>query len=227
MSSKRHVENLKAVDEDKLYDIEEAVQILKSARAARFDESVEISVKLGIDPKKSDQNVRGAVVLPHGTGKKMRVVVFAEGSAAEEAEKAGALEVGGESLAKKIEGGWFDFDVAIATPASMKFVGKLGRTLGPKGLMPSPKAGTVTDKVGPAVQEYQAGKVEFRSDDGGNVRAAVGKISFDAGQIAENIKSFLDHLNGLKPSSAKGTFVRRVTVSSTMGPGVKLAEGLA
>ena len=223
MSSKRHAENLKLVDKDKSYSLDEAVQTLKSARAARFDESVELSIKLGIDPKKSDQNVRGAVVLPHGTGKKSRVIVFAEGPAAEEAENAGALEVGGENLAKKIEDGWLDFDVAIATPASMKFVGKLGRVLGPKGLMPSPKAGTVTDKVGPAVKEYQAGKVEFRSDDGGNVRASVGKVSFDAEKIVENIKSFLKHLDGLRPSSAKGEFVRYITVSSSMGPGMKLA----
>lgn len=223
MSSKRHAENLKLVDKDKFYSLDEAVQTLKSARAARFDESVELSVKLGIDPKKSDQNVRGAVVLPHGTGKKSRVIVFAEGPAAEEAENAGALEVGGENLAKKIEDGWLDFDVAIATPASMKFVGKLGRVLGPKGLMPSPKAGTVTDKVGPAVKEYQAGKVEFRSDDGGSVRASVGKVSFDAEKIVENVKSFLAHLDSLRPSSAKGAFVRRITVSSSMGPGMKLA----
>lgn len=223
MSSKRHKENLKLVDKDKLYTIDEALQTLKSARAARFDESVELSIKLGIDPKKSDQNVRGAVVLPNGTGNKARVIVFAEGPAAQEAEDAGALEVGGEDLAKKIEDGWFDFDVAIATPASMKFVGKLGRVLGPKGLMPSPKAGTVTDKVGPTVKEYQAGKVEFRSDEGGSVRASVGKISFDAEKIVENVRSFLEHLEGLKPSSAKGTFMRRVTISSTMSPSMKLA----
>ena len=223
MGSKRHRENLELIDKDKLYELGDAVQVLKSARSVGFDESVELSVKLGIDPKKSDQNVRGAVVLPNGTGKKRRVIVFAEGQAAQEAEDAGALEVGGEALAKKIEDGWFDFDVAIATPSSMKFVGKLGRVLGPKGLMPSPKAGTVTDKVGPTVQEYQAGKVEFRSDDGGNGRASVGKISFDAAKIAENIKSFLEHLEGLRPSSAKGSFVRRITISSTMGPGVGLA----
>ena len=223
MSSKRHAENLNMVDKDKVYTIDEAVQMLKSARPARFDESVELSIKLGIDPKKSDQNVRGAVVLPHGTGKSARVIVFAEGPAADEAKDAGALEVGGENLAKKIEDGWLDFDVAIATPSSMKFVGKLGRILGPKGLMPSPKARTVTDKVGQAVKEYQAGKVEFRSDDGGSVRAAVAKLSFDAEKIAENVKSFLEYLVGLRPSSAKGTFVRRVTISSTMGPGLGLA----
>lgn len=223
MSSKRHAENLKLVDKDKPYSLDEAVQILKSARGPGFDESVELSIKLGIDPKKSDQNVRGAVVLPNGTGKSARVIVFAEGAAAQEAEDAGALEVGGENLAKKITDGWFDFDVAIATPASMKFVGKLGRVLGPKGLMPSPKAGTVTDKVAPAVQEYQAGKVEFRSDDGGNIRAAVAKLSFDTEKIVQNARSFLEYLEGLKPTSAKGTFVRGITISSTMGPGMKLA----
>ncbi len=223
MSSKRHKENVALVDDDKLYDLDEAVQMLKSTRTAKFDESVELSIKLGIDPKKSDQNVRGAIVLPHGTGKSARVIVFAEGPAADEATNAGALEVGGEALAKKVQDGWFDFDVAIATPASMKFVGKLGRSLGPKGLMPSPKAGTVTDKVGPAVKEYQAGKVEFRSDDGGGVRAAVAKLSFDTEKIVENGKAFLEHLVGLRPSSTKGTFIRKINISTTMGPGLSLA----
>jgi large subunit ribosomal protein L1 len=223
MSSKRHKENMAVVDDGKLYDLNEAVQVLKSSRKVKFDESVELSIKLGIDPKKSDQNVRGAVVLPHGTGKSARVIVFAEGPAADEATEAGALEVGGEALAKKVMDGWFDFDVAIATPASMRFVGKLGRTLGPKGLMPSPKAGTVTDKVGPAVKEYQAGKVEFRSDDGGSVRAAIAKLSFDVEKIVENIKAFREHLEGLKPSSAKGTFIRKIDISTTMGPGLSIA----
>ncbi len=221
--SRRHVENSTLIDRDKDYGLKEAVDVLKSARQVRFDESVDLSARLGVDPKKSDQNVRGAVVLPHGTGKSARVVVFAEGSAADEAEKAGATAVGGEDLAKKIEAGWFDFDVAIATPSSMKFVGKLGRVLGPKGLMPSPKAGTVTDKVGAAVKEYQAGKVEFRSDGGGSVRVAVGKLSFDSDKIIENVKAFMRYLEGLRPSTAKGTFVRRLTLSSTMGPGMNLS----
>lgn len=223
MSSKRHSENLALVDRERSYDLGEAVGVLKSARSARFDESVELCVKLGIDPGKSDQNVRGAVVLPHGTGRSARVIVFAEGPAADEAEKAGAAEVGGEDLAKKIEGGWLDFDVAIAAPSCMRFVGKLGRLLGPKGLMPSPKAGTVTDDVGAAVREYRAGKVEFRSDAGGTVRAAVGKLSFDPEKIAENALGFMKHIEGLRPGSAKGTFVRRVTISSTMGPGLTLS----
>jgi large subunit ribosomal protein L1 len=225
VSSKRHRENAALVDSAKEYELEEAVGILKSARSAKFDESVEVSVRLGIDAKKSDQSVRGAIVLPHGTGKASRVVVFAEGPAADEAKEAGADEIGSEALAKKIEGGWLDFDVAIAHPACMKFVGKLGKLLGPRGLMPSPKAGTVTDKVGAAVKEYKAGKVEFRNDEAGNVRVAVGKLSFDAKKVVENIGAFLEHLQGLRPGGAKGTFVRRVTVSSTMGPGVKVRHG--
>lgn len=223
MASKRHRENLGLVDRDKLYELGEAVDVLKSARSVKFDESVEISVGLGIDAKKSDQNVRGAVVLPHGTGRSVRVIVFAEGSLADEATEAGAVEVGAEDLAKKIEGGWFEFDVAIAHPLCMKFVGKLGKVLGPKGLMPSPKAGTVTPDVAAAVKEYQAGKVEFRSDDGGNVRVGIGKLSFDVGEIVENANSFMKYLAKLRPGAAKGTFIHRISLASTMGPGLHIS----
>jgi len=222
VGSKRHKENQALVDRSREYELEEAVQILKSVCGAKFDESIEVSVKLGIDAKKSDQNVRGAVVLPNGTGKASRVIVFAEGPAADEGKEAGADEVGSENLAKKVEGGWLDFDVAIAHPACMKFVGKLGKLLGPRGLMPSPKAGTVTDKIGAAVKEYKAGKVEFRCDSAGNVRVAVGKLSFDGGKLSENVTAFLEYLKGLRPSGAKGEFIRRISVSSTMGPGVRV-----
>jgi large subunit ribosomal protein L1 len=225
VSSKRHKDNLALVDRTREYGVEEAVELLKGARNAKFDESVEVSVRLGVDAKKSDQSVRGAIVLPHGTGKAARVIVFAEGPAADEAKEAGADEIGGEALAKKVQEGWLGFDVAIAHPACMKFVGRLGKLLGPRGLMPSPKAGTVTDKVGAAVKDYKAGKVEFRNDDAGNVRVAVGKLSFDAKSLAENVGAFLDHLAGLRPGGAKGTFMRRVTVSSTMGPGLRVQHG--
>ncbi len=220
--SRRHTTNLAMVDRGRTYSVEEAVDLLKSMSTAKFDESVDVDVQLGIDPRKSDQNVRGAMVLPHGTGKQRRVIVFAEGSAAEAAKKAGAVEVGGEDLAKKIEQGWLDFDVAIATPSCMRYVGRLGRILGPRGLMPSPKAGTVTDNVESAVKEYMAGKIEFRNDSGGCVRVSVGKLSFEKKKLVENIKAFLEHLQTLRPAAAKGTFMKNVVVSSTMGPGLKI-----
>ena len=198
------------------------MQTLKGLRAAKFDETVEVVARLGVDPKKSDQMVRGAVSLPHGLGKEIRVIVFAEGDAADAAREAGALEVGGDELGDKVAGGWTDFDVVIAHPAMMRVVGKLGRTLGPQGKMPSPKSGTVTPDVAKATAEFMAGKVEFRVDSGGNVHVPVGKLSFSAEQLTENATTFLDFVQTLRPPSAKGHYMRNICVSSSMGPGLKI-----
>ena len=203
--------------------LEEAVELILNFESAKFDETIELAVKLGIDPKNSQQIVRGAVSLPHGIGRKVRVIAFAEGDAANAAKEAGAIEVGGEELAKKIVDGWIDFDVAIAHPAMMRHVGKLGRILGPHGKMPSPKSGTVTDNVGEAVAEFVAGKVEFRNDDGGNVHVPVGKKSFKKELLIGNVEAFLDHLRSIKPSSAKGTYIQKASLSATMSPGVPLS----
>ena len=211
------------VDGDRLYDLGDAVKLLKGFPAVKFEESVEIAVRLGIDPKKTDQLVRGSVAWPKGTGKVVRIAVFAEGDKAKEAEEAGADFVGGKDLAEKIEGGFDDFDMTIAAPDMMKFVGKLGRVLGPSGKMPSPKAGTVTPNVGEAVREFKGGKIEFRTDSGANVHAAVGQRSFSADDLAANISAFVDHIRGLKPAQAKGNFIRRVCVSTSMSPGVQVA----
>lgn len=200
-----------------------AVEVLKEFGTTKFDQSVEIHMRLGIDPKQADQIVRGSVVLPHGIGRTQRVVVFAKGDMATAAKEAGADEVGQEDLAKRIKEGWLDFDVCIAAPDMMGLVGPLGRVLGPRGLMPSPRAGTVTPDVAKVVQEYKAGKVEFRNDSGGNVHAVVGKLSFDKSRLQENIQSFLDHINGLKPIAVKGTYVRSIAICATMSPGVAVA----
>lgn len=226
-NSRRFKATKEKVDRMRQYEPLDAFRLLKELANAKFDETVEICVRLGINPKKTDQLVRGAVSLPHGIGKTVRVIAFAEGEKADEARAAGAIEVGAADLAAKIEGGWLDFDVAIASPDMMKHVGRLGRVLGPQGKMPSPKAGTVTPNVAQAVQEFAAGKVEFRTDSGANVHAPLGKRSFSAEQLADNAKAFVDHIRTLKPSQAKGTFVTKVTVSSTMGPGIRLsvAEG--
>ncbi|MCH2374474.1 MAG: 50S ribosomal protein L1 [Planctomycetes bacterium] len=202
--------------------LDEAVELLLNFEGAKFDETVELAVKLGIDPKNSQQAVRGAVSLPHGIGKKVRVIAFADGDAAKQAEAAGAIEVGAEDLAKKIVDGWMDFDVAIAHPSMMRHVGKLGRILGPHGKMPAPKSGTVTDEVGRAVEEFVAGKVEFRSDGGGNVHAPVGKKSFKKEQLVANVEAFLEHLQSVKPASAKGIYIQRAAIAATMSPGVSL-----
>lgn len=220
--SRRFVEARSKVDQNCKYPVEAGFELMKSLTPAKFDETVAVSVRLGIDPKKTDQLVRGAFSLPHGIGKSVRVIAFAEGQKAEEAKAAGAIEVGGQELAKKIEGGWMDFDVAIAAPDMMKFVGRLGRVLGPQGKMPSPKAGTVTPNVGQAVKEFAAGKVEFRTDSGANIHVPVGKLSFPIAHLAENTEAFVRHISSLKPSQAKGTFVVKVAVSSTMGPGIVL-----
>jgi large subunit ribosomal protein L1 len=210
------------IDKTKEYSLVEAVEFLKANAASKFDETLNIAVNLGIDPKKSDQNVRGAVVLPHGLGKTVRVLAFAQGAKVEEAKEAGADFVGAEDLAEKITGGWLEFDACIATPDMMKVVGKLGKILGTRGLMPNPKVGTVTMEIGKAVKELKRGKVEFRAEKGGIVHAPLGKMSFDVSKLTENVKTFLDALSKAKPSSAKGTFLKKVTLSSTMGQGVKL-----
>lgn len=200
-----------------------AVELLKSFGTTKFDQTVEVHLRLGIDPKQADQLVRGSVVLPHGIGKSQRVIVFAKGDLATVAKEAGADAVGQEDLAEKLKGGWLDFDVCIATPDMMGLVGPLGRVLGPRGLMPSPRAGTVTTDVAKVVKEYKAGKVEFRNDDGGNVHAVVGKMSFAPQNLQDNIQAFLDHILGLKPQTVKGTYVRGVTICATMSPGIPIA----
>jgi large subunit ribosomal protein L1 len=211
------------VDRSKRYEMDEAVSLLLTLETAGFDETVEVSLKLGVDPRKGDQIVRGSVVLPHGTGRSVRVAVFAEGDAAEDATEAGADVVGGPDLVEKVQGGFTDFDVAIATPAMMRHVGKLGRILGPQGKMPSPKGGTVTDRTGEAVREFRAGKVEYRVDDTANVHAPVGKKSFDADKIVENAEALVDSVLAARPTAAKGTYILKASLSSTMGPGIPLA----
>ena len=208
--------------EDKVYEAEEAVDLLKKTATAKFDETVEVAVKLGVDPKHADQQVRGAVVLPHGTGKTKRVLVFAKGEKVKEAEAAGADFVGAEELVQKIQGGWADFDVAVATPDMMGTVGRLGKILGPKGLMPNPKVGTVTLDVTRAINEIKAGKIEYRTDKAGNIHAPIGKVSFDNEKILENFHTLIDTLIKVKPAAAKGQYMRSITVSTTMGPGIKV-----
>lgn len=200
----------------------EAVDALKQFNTTKFDQTVEIHVRLGIDPAQADQIVRGSVVLPHGIGRTQRVIVFAKGDQAKAALDAGADEVGGDELAKKIRDGFTDFDVCIAAPDMMGLVGPLGRVLGPRGLMPSPRAGTVTPDVGRVVGEYKAGKVEFRNDKGGNVHAVVGKLSFEAPKLVENVQSFLNYVIGLKPSAVKGNYVKGVAICGTMSPSVRV-----
>ena len=202
--------------------LDAAVKMVKESSYAKFDESVDIAMRLGVDPKHADQMVRGTVVLPHGIGKKVRVLVFASGEQVKEAEEAGADYVGGEDLAKKIGEGWVDFDSVVATPDMMKVVGRLGRVLGPRGLMPNPKTGTVTQDVRKAISEIKAGKVEFRVDKAGNVQASVGKVSFSASQLEENAKALIDAVLRAKPAASKGKYVKSAHLSSTMGPGVSL-----
>jgi large subunit ribosomal protein L1 len=203
--------------------VERAVEILKTFNTTKFDQSVDIVMRLGVDVKQADQIVRGSIVLPNGIGKTLRVVVFAKGDMAEQAKEAGADEVGGEELAKKIKDGWTDFDACIAAPDMMGIVGPLGRVLGPRGLMPSPRAGTVTPEIAKTVREYKAGKVEFRTDAGGNVHAVVGKLSFDAAKLVENIQAFIHQVQGMKPHSVKGHYLKGVSLSATMSPGVRVA----
>lgn len=220
---KKYQEALKLIDQEKNYTLLEAVELVKKVAPAKFDETVELAVRLGVDPKKADQQVRGAVVLPYGTGKTKRVLVFAKGEKAKEAEQAGADYVGDEDLINKVSQGWFDFDVVVATPDMMGQVGKLGRILGPRGLMPNPKTGTVTFDVAKAIEEIKAGKIEYRVDKAGIIHVPVGKVSFESDKLVENVKTVVEALIKAKPAAAKGTYLRSVALSSTMGPGIRVA----
>ncbi|EED2048413.1 50S ribosomal protein L1 [Listeria monocytogenes] len=219
---KKYQDALKQIDANKVYTAEEAVELAKKIDFAKFDATVEVAFRLGVDPKKADQQIRGAVVLPNGTGKTQRVLVFAKGEKAKEAEAAGADYVGESEFVEKINQGWFEFDVIVATPDMMGEVGKLGRVLGPKGLMPNPKTGTVTMDVTKAVNEIKAGKVEYRVDKAGNVHATIGKVSFDAAKLVENFRTVNDVLQKAKPAAAKGTYVKNLSVTTTFGPGIKV-----
>lgn len=223
---KKYQEAIQKVDREKVYEPVEALELVKTISTAKFDETVEAAFRLGIDTKKADQQVRGAVVLPHGTGKTKRVLVFAKGEKAKEAEAAGADFVGDEELVGKVQQGWLEFDVVVATPDMMGQVGRLGRILGPKGLMPNPKTGTVTFEVEKAVNEIKAGKIEYRADKAGNVHAAIGKVSFSIEQLSENLQALSDALSKAKPAAAKGTYMKNISVSSTMGPGVQISSSV-
>jgi len=225
--SKRFRNAAARVERARLYEPHEALTLLKDLPGAKFDETVELAVSLGVDPRKSDQLVRGAVSLPKGLGKTVRVIVFAEGEKAEAARAAGADEVGSAELAERISGGWTEFDICIASPDMMRHVGKLGKVLGPQGKMPSPKSGTVTPDVAKAVGEFKAGKVEFRTDAGGNVHVPLGKRSFATEDLEANLRAFLDHLITLRPAAVKGVFMRKISVSTTMGPGAWIDYGAA
>lgn len=217
---KKYQDAAKLIEEDKQYTPAEAMDIVKKTATAKFDETIELHVRLGVDPKYPDQQVRGAVVLPHGTGKSKRVLVFAKGEKVNEAEAAGADFVGSDELVTKISGGWCDFDVAVATPDMMGTVGRLGKVLGPRGLMPNPKLGTVTMDLKKAIAEIKAGKVEYRTDKAGNVHVPIGKASFEPSKLIDNYQTLMDTLIKAKPSGAKGQYVRSITLSATMGPGV-------
>ena len=219
---KKYQDAAKEIDRDSLLEPAEAISLVKNIAPAKFDETVEVAVRLGVDPRHADQQVRGAVVLPHGTGKVAKVIVFAKGEKQKEAENAGADVVGAEDLVEKIQGGWLDFDVAIATPDMMGAVGKLGRVLGPRGLMPNPKTGTVSFEVEKAVKEVKAGKIEYRTDKAGIIHAPIGKVSFDADKLTDNFDTLMDILIRAKPAATKGTYLKSITVSSTMGPGIRV-----
>jgi large subunit ribosomal protein L1 len=219
---KRYQDAVKLVDRTRTYSVDEAVALARETSNTKFDASVEAHLRLGVDPRHADQMVRGTVVLPHGTGKVVRVAVFAQGEKAQEALRAGADEVGAEDLVKKIEAGWLEFDVAIATPDTMGQVGRLGRILGRRGLMPNPKAGTVTFDIERAVKEVKGGRVEFKVDKGAIVHVPVGKASFEQEQLAENLAALVDAVNRAKPSGAKGTYLRTLTIATTMGPGIRV-----
>ena len=221
--SKRHVANLEKVEKNKLYTIEDAVKLVKETSNSKFDATVEVAMNLNLDVKKADQQLRGAVVLPHGTGKSKKILVLTKGEGAKAAKELGADYVGDVDMITKIEKeNWFDFDVIIATPDMMPMLGKIGKLLGPKGLMPNPKTGTVTNDVAKAVEETKKGKVNYRTDSFGNVHGIVGKVSFDDDKLVENLKSFVEAIMKVKPSTVKGTYVKNISISSTMGPGVKL-----
>ncbi len=212
------------LEKGKSYEVSEAVSLVKELSYEKFDATVELAIKLNVDPRQADQNIRGAMVLPHGTGKTQKVVVFAKGEQAQQAIDAGADVVGDSDLVKKVQDGWMDFDVIVATPNMMGEVGKLGRILGPRGLMPNPKTGTVTMDVTKAVTEIKAGKIEYRNDKVGNVQVSVGKVSFDAIQLEENIQALFDRLMKIKPSTVKGIYMMNISISSTMGPGIKVSS---
>ena len=221
--SKRYRAGLDAIDRSRLYGLDEAVGLLKECPGAKFDESVDIALNLGVDPKHADQMVRGAIVLPHGTGRSVRVLVFAKGDKEKEAEDAGADYVGAEDLAKKIQDeGWLDFERVIATPDMMSVVGRLGKVLGPRGLMPNPKLGTVTPDVGRAVSESKAGKVEFRVDKNGIIHVSIGRKSFEASKLADNATAIIDAVLKAKPAVAKGTYLKKIAISTTMGAGIRV-----
>ncbi len=222
MAGKKLTDALKRFDRDHLYTPSEALELAKTMASAEFDEGIDVAFRLGVDPRKADQMVRGTVGLPAGTGKDVRVAVFAAGPAAQEARDAGADLVGADDLAAQVEAGKFDFDVAIATPDMMPLVGRLGRALGPRGLMPNPKTGTVTTDVGRAVTEFKGGKVEYRTDRYGNVHVPLGKASFEPAALEVNFRAVLDELNRAKPAAAKGRYLKKITISSTMGPGVRV-----
>lgn len=222
--SKKMQEALKKVDATKAYSVEEAVALAKETNIAKFDATVEVAYKLNVDPKKADQQIRGAVVLPNGTGKTQTVLVFAKGDKAKEAEAAGADFVGDDDMVQKIQGGWFDFDVVVATPDMMATVGKLGRVLGPKGLMPNPKTGTVTMDVTKAVNEVKAGKVTYRVDKAGNIHVPIGKVSFEDDKLIENFKTIHETLLKTKPSAAKGQYMKNISVTTTFGPGIHVEQ---
>lgn len=219
---KKYKKAAEGIDRQKYYDLEDAIKMVLDRSYAKFDESVEVAIRLGVDPRHADQMVRGSVVLPHGTGKEVKVLVFAKGEKEREAREAGADYVGGEEYAEKIQKGWLDFDRVIATPDMMSLVGKLGKILGPRGLMPNPKVGTVTFDIGRVVRESKAGKVDFRVDKTGIIHVAVGKVSFGVSKIMENIKALLDLVIRLKPPSSKGVYLKAIALSSTMGPGIKV-----
>lgn len=221
--SRRYETSSKKIASKEALATDAALDVLFSFEQSKFDETIDLALNLGIDPRQSTQNVRGSFSLPNGIGKTIRVIAFAEGEDAKAAEEAGALEVGTEELVKKIQDGWLDFDVAIAHPRMMRFVGRLGKILGPQGKMPSPKSGTVTENVAQAVKDFSAGKIEFRNDKGGNVQVPVGKRSFDKQKLAENITAFLEHIQGLRPTGVKGTFIKGAFVSTTMSPSVKIS----
>ena len=224
-AGKKYQEACKLIEAGKFYTPAEAMDLVKKTATAKFDETIELHVRLGVDPKYPDQQVRGAIVLPNGTGKSKRVLVFAKGEKVKEAEAAGADFVGSDEIVQKIQGGWLDFDVAVATPDMMGTVGRLGKILGPRGLMPNPKLGTVTMDLQKAISEVKAGKVEYRTDKAGNVHVSIGKASFDAEKLQQNFQALMDTLIRVKPAAAKGPYIRSITVASTMGPGVPVQLG--
>ena len=226
-TGKRVLDNAKKVDSSKSYDVTEAVKLLKDMKSAKFDETVEIHLRLGVDGRHADQQIRGAMVLPHGTGKSQRVLVFAKDAKAEEAREAGADYVGAEDMVEKIQKeNWFDFDVIVATPDMMGVIGRLGRVLGPKGLMPNPKSGTVTFDLAKAIEEIKAGKVEYRLDKSKMIHTSVGKLSFEEEKLVDNINALIDTIQKAKPAASKGTYFKNISLSSTMGPGIRIAKSL-